>query len=103
MYATDDGEGSNILGAPAEAGGMPRVRSVSISGIAADTLSDPAWNGTVGTGEGTLPLPPQGGPDLPGILLKTLVAALVPGGGVPEWGVESYQPPDSPCTPPRAG
>ena len=39
MLATVDGEGSNILGVPAEASGIPRVRSGSRSGITAETLS----------------------------------------------------------------
>ena len=46
---------------------------------------------------------PRGGPDLPGILTKISVADPVPGRGVPVWGVKSDQPPDSLCTPPRAG
>ena len=41
--------------------------------------------------------------ELPGILPKTLVAAPVPGRGVPGWGVKSDQPLDSLLTPPRVG
>ena len=53
-----------------------------------------------GVGWGTPPPPtPQGGPDLPGILTKTLVAVPVPGSRVPGWGVESDQPQDSLFTP----
>ena len=40
--------------------------------------------------QGGAPQPPptlQEGPDLPGLLLKTLVATPVPGRGVPGWGV----------------
>ena len=41
MYATDNGEGSNVSGDPEDAGGMPRVRSGIISRIASDTSLDP--------------------------------------------------------------
>ena len=85
LCVTGEGGGSNFLGAPLEAGGMPRVRSGSSSGIAADTLSEPAWI-EAGIPGGVTPLPPptlQGGPDLPGLLPKTLFGALVLGSGVP--------------------
>ena len=39
ICVTDNGEGSNVLGAPAETGGMTRVQIVSSSRIAADTSS----------------------------------------------------------------
>ena len=45
----------------------------------------------------------NGFPELPGLLPKTPVAALVPGSGVPGWGVKSDQPLDSIYTPPRPG
>ena len=41
----DDGEGSNVLGELAEVDGIPRVRSGSSSGLAADTSSYPARRG----------------------------------------------------------
>ena len=58
-----------------------------------------------GDQEGTPPPPhpPRGGQDLPGLFPETPVAAPVTGRGVPGWGVELDQPPDSLCTPPRAG
>ena len=40
MYATDNGEGSNVSGDPEDAGGMPRVWSISDSRIAPDTSLD---------------------------------------------------------------
>ena len=39
LYATGDRGGSNVLGAPAEEGGIPRVRSGSDSRLAPDTSS----------------------------------------------------------------
>ena len=40
-----DGEGSNVLGAPAEADGIPRVWSGSHIGLTSDTSSDPERRG----------------------------------------------------------
>ena len=51
LCATGDRERSNVSVAPAEAGGIPRVRSRSDSGLAPDTLSEPSWRGAR-TGEG---------------------------------------------------
>ena len=58
--------------------------------------------GERGGGHPPPPPTPCGGPDLPGILPKTPVAALVLGIGVPWRGVNSDQPMDSLCTPPHA-
>ena len=43
---------------------------------------------------GEPPHSPKGGPNLIGLLPKTLVAAPVPGSGVPGWGIESDQTQD---------
>ena len=69
---------------------MPRFWSGSDSGLDPDTLSDPVWRGSGRPGWGTPhpPLAPQGVPDLPGILPKTLIKAPVPGIWVPEWFVK---------------
>ena len=40
IFATGDREMPNVLGAPADAGGMPRVWSISDSRIAPDTSLD---------------------------------------------------------------
>ena len=103
---TDDRGGSNVLGVPAEAGGMPRVCGGSHSGIASDTFSDPMRHGSGRPGWGTSPPhthTPQGGPDLPGLLPKTLIEAPLPGSRVPGRGIKLDQPQDSLCAPPRAG
>ena len=55
----DDGEGSNVLGAPAEAGGMPRVRSGISIRITPDTALETERRGAGGSGGGgQAPLPP---------------------------------------------
>ena len=59
--------------------------------------------GEGGLGRGTPQPTPRGGPGLPGIFPEKPIADLVPGRGMPEWGVESDQPPDSLCEPPRTG
>ena len=82
----DDGEGSNVSGDPVEAGGIPIVRGGSSSSLADDTSLYPSRCGSGGLGDPppppTPPIP-QGGPDLPGHLPKTIVAAPVPGSRVP--------------------
>ena len=49
----------------------------------------------------TAPPPPGGAPNLQGLFPETSFVALVPSGGVPERGLESYQPPGSLCALPR--
>ena len=57
---TGNRERSNVSGAPTDLAVMPRVRSGSDSGIAPETLSDPAWRGSGRPGGGTHPpLPPR--------------------------------------------
>ena len=55
---TVDGEGSKVLVAPTEAGGMPRVRSGSHSGLASDTLLETVLHGAGRPGGETPPPPP---------------------------------------------
>ena len=98
LQETDNRDGTNVLGAPVEEGGVPVVRSLRSSGIAADTPPDTSQSRT-----GPPPPTSRGGTDLPGLLPETSIADLVTGRGVPERGVESEHPPDSLCTPPRAG
>ena len=98
------GKGPKLLGAPAEAGGMPRVQSGISIRIPPETASETERRGAGGSGGGGTPSPPstpQGGPDLPSILLKTLAAAPMPRSGIPGWSIKSDQPPDSLYTPPR--
>ena len=52
-------------------------------------------------GGGVSPPTTQGGPDLLGILLKTLIEAPVPGSEVTGRGIKSDQPPDSLFSLPR--
>ena len=103
LCATGDGEGSKFLGASAEGGGIPRVRSGSHSELTSDTLSDPEWRGSGRPVDPPPPHPPQGGPELPVLLPKTLIEAPVPDSGVPRRGVKSDQPPDPIFAPERAG
>ena len=56
----DDGDRANLLGATAEEGGLPRVRSGGHGGVATDALSDPARHGQGGLGGGTPTAPPGG-------------------------------------------
>ena len=59
LCVTGDREGSNVSGAPAEAGGIPRVRIGSHIGIASDTLSELEHRGVGRPGGGHTPTPPR--------------------------------------------
>ena len=80
---------------------MSKVRIGSHSGLASDTSSYPARYGAGRPGGGVSPPTTQGGPDLLGILLKTLIEAPVPGSEVTGRGIKSDQPPDSLFSLPR--
>ena len=54
-----DGEGSNVLGAPAEADGIPRVWSGSHIGLTSDTSSEPERRGAGIPGGALLLFVPQ--------------------------------------------
>ena len=103
------GKGPTLSGAPADAGGMPIVRSGSDSGFDPDTLSETELcRAGTGEGGGGPPPPPQtttvyGVPDIPGLLPQALIEAPVTGSGVPGWGTKPDQPPDSLCATPRVG
>ena len=66
LCATGDKLGSNVLGLPAEAGGITRVRSVCHIGLVYDTSSEKEWRGE-GILGGVTPHPtPPGRPILTG-------------------------------------
>ena len=93
---------TKLLGKTAKEGRLTGVRSGGLSRFAADAPSDPARRGSGVPGMGT-PLPPWGGPNLPGLFTETSVATPVPFRGVPERGFKLDQPPDSLFTPTHAG